>query len=600
MNAHEFLETLAIVLGVAAVTTVVFQRLHQPVVLGYLIAGLLVGPHLPIPLNANTAMVSTLSELGVILLMFAIGLELSIAKLAKVALTAGIIAVIQVGIMISAGFAIGRAFGWTVLESTFAGAAISISSTTIIAKVFEELKVRAALRDLVYGVLIVEDIIAILILATMTTVAGGSGLESVTLAITTGKLLLFLVGMVVIGLLVVPPLMRFVARLARPETTVVASIGLCFTLAHACAAMHYSVALGAFVAGMLISESGEGHAVMHLVTPVRDMFAAIFFVSVGMLIDPGLVLQNWPAVLALSAVVIVGKIVSVTLGSVVTGASFRSSVEAGVSLSQIGEFSFIIVGLGLSLSATRPFLFPVAVAVSAVTTLTTPTLIRRSERLAAALESRLPGAVARFIAFYGAWLERVRAEPPSSTVGAKLRRLVVLLVLDVAVLMGLVLGGGLLHARMESVIATRFGLGDVTAQVAFAGAAGLACLPFVFGVVRLTRALSLTLAGLGEGGGDEDGGEGAPRRPAARAVALAVQVGLLSAIGIAAAATLEPFVPPLLGVALCALVVVLAGVAFWRNARRFDVEVKAGGATVMGALASRIRAEAAEGAPGQH
>jgi monovalent cation:H+ antiporter-2, CPA2 family len=216
--AHEFLKTLAIVLGVAAITTVIFQRLRQPVVLGYIIAGLLVGPHLPLPLNADPETVQTLSELGVILLMFAIGLELNVEKLVRVALTAGVIGVMQVAFMMVAGFVAGRAFGWTQQESIFAGGAIAISSTTIIAKVFEEMKVAPRLREIVYGVLIVEDIIAILLLATMTTISSGTGLDAMTLATTTGKLAGFLLGMVVIGLLVVPRLMRWVVRLGRPET----------------------------------------------------------------------------------------------------------------------------------------------------------------------------------------------------------------------------------------------------------------------------------------------------------------------------------------------------------------------------------------------
>lgn len=578
--AHEFLKTLAIVLGVAAITTIVFQRLRQPVVLGYIIAGLLVGPHLPLPLNADPTTVHTLSELGVILLMFAIGLELNIEKLVRVAPTAGVIGVLQVALMMVAGFVIGRAFGWTQQESLFAGGAIAISSTTIIAKVFEEMKVAPRLREIVYGVLIIEDILAILLLATMTTISSGAGLDAVTLAKTTGKLVAFLVAMVVVGLLVVPRLMRWVVRLRRPETTLVASVGICFGFAFACAAFHYSVALGAFVAGMLISESGEGHTVEHLLMPVRDMFAAIFFVSVGMLIDPVLVYEHWLAVVVLSVVVIVGKIVSVALGGIVTGCGLRTSVQSGISLSQIGEFSFIIVSLGLSLEATRPFLFPVAVAVSAITTLTTPTLIKRSEAAAAAVERRLPRNVTAFISLYSAWLERVRATPASATAAGRVRRQLVLLLVDAGAIVGLLLGGALLHRRAEQAIAERFGLDPMVSQGLFVGAAALVGLPFLLGVVRLTRAIGLTL--VGDGRGDGAG------TPASRPIALAVQLGLLTAVGAAAVAVVEPFVPPGIGVLLFAALVVTAMLAFWRNAKQFDVEVQAGGAVVMGVLKAKL------------
>ncbi|MRG96155.1 cation:proton antiporter [Polyangium spumosum] len=578
-DVHEFLKTLAIVLGVAAITTVVFQRIRKPVILGYLIAGLIVGPHLPLPLNADPTTVRTLSELGVILLMFAIGLELNIAKLVRVAPTAGVIGVLQVALMMFAGVAVGRAFGWTQIESIFAGAAIAMSSTTIIAKVFEELKVAPALRELVYGVLIVEDILAILLLAVMTTVASGSGLDATTLAVTTGKLVAFLVGMVVVGLLIVPKLMRAVVKMGRPETTVVTSIGLCFGLAHACAAMHYSVALGAFVAGVLISESGEGHTVEHLIVPIRDMFAAIFFVSVGMLIDPALALQNWAAVLVLTVVVIVGKVIGVGLGGIVTGCGVRTSVQAGLGLSQIGEFSFIIVGLGATLEVTRPFLFPVAVAVSAITTLTTPALVKRSEAAAKYVDDRVPRRIGAFISLYSAWVERVRKAPRSSTTGARLRRLAVLLVLDAAALVALLVGGGMLRGRIEQAAAAYFGLGPRAAQLLVFTAAALVALPFVFGVVRLTRGIGLAVAGVD--------------RAAARPIALVVQLGLLVAVATVSITAVEPFVPAGLGFLLLVVLVGLAVVAFVRTARQFEVEVQAGGGLVLDLLKSKLGGEGA-------
>ncbi|MDI1429281.1 cation:proton antiporter [Polyangium sorediatum] len=576
-DAHAFLQTLATVLGVAAITTVVFQRIRQPVVLGYIIAGLVVGPHLPLPLNADTSTVQTLSELGVILLMFAIGLELNIEKLVRVAPTAGVIAVIQVALMMCAGVVVGRAFGWTQIESIFAGAAIAISSTTIIAKVFDEMKIDPRLRELVYGVLIVEDILAILLLAVMTTVATGSGLDATTLLLTTGKLVGFLVVMVVAGLLIVPRLMRYVVRLGRPETTIVTSIGICFGFAHACAAMHYSVALGAFVAGVLISESGEGHTVEHLIVPIRDMFAAIFFVSVGMLIEPSLVLENWVAVLVLSVVVVVGKVVGVGLGGIVTGCGIRTSAQAGLSLSQIGEFSFIIVGLGSTLGATRPFLFAVAVAVSAITTLTTPALIRRSEGAARFVEDHVPRRIGTFITLYSAWIERVRTAPAAATTGARLRRLGVLLVLDAAFLVALLVGGGLLHERIQHAAASSLGLSEGASQVLVFAAAALVVLPFVFGIVRLTRAIGLTVAGDTKIG---------------RPVALVVQLGLLVATAAASVTAVEPFVPPGVGMLLLVAIAFIAIVSFWRNARQFELEVQAGGTVVLDVLKSKLAGEA--------
>src|SRR6185436_3775393 len=392
MPAHsvDLLTDLALILCVAAVTTMVFQRLRQPVVLGYLLAGVVVGPHLPVPLFVNEPLTHTMSELGVVLLMFSLGTDFSLRKLIRIAPTAGIVAVIQSSLLIWTGYLVGRAFGWTVYEALFAGAALAISSTTIIVKVFAEQKVTGRLAEIVFGVLIVEDLIAILLLTILTAVASGVGMSAGALALTVGKLAGFLALLLVGGMLIVPRLMRAVVRLHSNETTVVAAVGLSFAFALLARWMGYSVALGAFLAGALVAESGAAKMIEHRIEPVRDVFAAVFFVSVGMLIDPLLVWQNLPAVLVLTAVVIVGNLVGVSVGTFIAGFGVRTSVQAGLSLGQIGEFSFIIAGVGVSLGAVRPFLYPIAVAVSVLTALTTPWLIRGSGRFAAFVDRRLP------------------------------------------------------------------------------------------------------------------------------------------------------------------------------------------------------------------
>ncbi|HEY7600549.1 MAG TPA: cation:proton antiporter, partial [Candidatus Limnocylindrales bacterium] len=274
-DAHEFLKTLTLVLGVAAVTSVLFQRLRQPVVLGYLIAGLLVGPHVAFPLFADPATIQTLSELGVILLMFALGLEFRLAKLVALAPTAGLTALIQCSFMIWLGFVLGRSFGWTPLESIFTGALLAISSTTIIAKAFDEQRVTGKLREFVVGVLIVEDLIAVLLMAALTAASTGSTLSAGELGLTLARLLGFLVTLVVAGLLIVPRAVQSTLRLGRAETTLVACIGLCFGIALLAQSFGYSVALGAFIAGSLVAESGGEKQIAPLVEPVKDVFAAI-------------------------------------------------------------------------------------------------------------------------------------------------------------------------------------------------------------------------------------------------------------------------------------------------------------------------------------
>jgi CPA2 family monovalent cation:H+ antiporter-2 len=313
------------VLCVAAITTVIFQKIRQPVVVGYLLAGLIVGPHITIiPLLADSERIHTLSELGVILLMFALGLEFSVRKLLRLGPTSGFITALQVGFMLWLGYVCGRALGWTPLECIFTGAILSISSTTIVAKAYDETPVPARLRELAFGVLLAEDLTAVVELAVLTTLASGAAVSAPMMTITIARLILFLVAFVGIGFLVVPPLVRMVVKVNRPETTLVASVGICFGFALLAEHAGYSVALGAFLAGSLVAESGESAQIEHLVAPVRDIFGAVFFVSVGMMIDPQLIAQHWIALIVLTLAVIFGKIIGVTFASILSGVGTRT------------------------------------------------------------------------------------------------------------------------------------------------------------------------------------------------------------------------------------------------------------------------------------
>jgi CPA2 family monovalent cation:H+ antiporter-2 len=587
----DFLANLAVVLGVAAVTTMVFQRLRQPVVLGYLLAGLIVGPHLPVPVAANEPLVHTLSELGVILLMFALGLEFSLRKLVRVAPTAGLVALIECSAMVWLGYVLGRAFGWTGYESIFTGALVAISSTTILVKAFAEIGIKGKITEIVFGIVIVEDLVAVLLLAILTAAASGAGLSAGALVKTVARLAGFLVAFVAIGLMLVPRIMRAVVRLDRNETTLVASVGLCFTLALVARAMGYSVAMGAFLAGALVSESGEGDKIRHLVEPVRDVFAAIFFVSVGMLIEPREVLHHAGAVLALTAVVLTGKLVGVSVGSFLAGNGIRTSIQAGLSLAQIGEFSFIIVGVGTSLGVVRGFLYPVAVAVSALTTLTAPWLIRAAGPVAAGIDRRLPRALQTYAALYGSWVDELRTAPPVRSEGARIRRSVLLLVVDVAVIGGVVVGASIGSKHAIVVARAWHGAGPAVAKVVILAAASALLLPFVFGAVRTSRALAQVLARralpLGEAGVDL--GE-APRR----ALVVGVQLTILLATGVPLVALTQPFVPSIPGPLLLAPLVLALAILVWQSAGNLHGHVRAGIEIITQALAAEARSKSAE------
>jgi CPA2 family monovalent cation:H+ antiporter-2 len=584
-DTHAFLASLTVVLAVAAVTTVLFQRFRQPVVLGYILAGLIVGPHVPVPLIADRDIVHTLSELGVILLMFSLGLEFSLPRLIAVAPTAGVTALIQCVVMAWLGYVTGRLFGWTVLESVFTGVLIAISSTTIIAKVFDERRIGGRLRELVVGILLTEDLIAVVSMAILTTVAAGAGVSAATVLPTIGRLALFLLALLLTGMLVVPRFMRVVFELDRAETTLVASVGICFAVAWIAQAAGYSVALGAFLAGSLVAESGRAHDVEHLVQPVRDMFLAVFFVSVGLLIDPALVLAQWRAVVVLTGVVIVGKVVSVSLGAFLTGTGPRLAVQTGMSLAQIGEFSYIIAALGLTLGATREFLYPVAVAVSAVTTLTTPWLIRAAEPVASWVDRTLPPPLQTFVALYGTWVERMRAGPAAER--SQAARAVRLMALDAAVLSALVVGAALGRDRAADAVARAVGIEPEAARVLVVAGAVLLSLPLLVGLWRVAQRLGATLAETAlprtATGVDFDA---APRRSLVTALQLAVTL----VAGFAVLVVTQPFLPGYSGFVLLAVVLVIYGVAFVRSTVDLDSHVQAGSQAVVEALTNYARA----------
>lgn len=569
----EFLANFAVVLCVAGITTVISSRLKLPVIFGYLVAGIIVGPYIPLPLSADPAMVRGLSELGVILLMFSLGLEFRLGKLARVGATSGVIAVIECSVMLWLGYAAGRLFGFSPLESFYAGAIIAISSTTIIIKAFQEARVGGTVSEIVFGVLIAEDLIAILLMTVLTAVSSGGSMTAAGLAATGGRLAAFIVGLLVAGLLVVPRMMRAVVRQRRPETTVVAAVGLCFASALLAHALGYSVALGAFIAGSLVAESGVEKLVQQLVEPVRDIFAAIFFVSVGMLIDPAIVGRHWGIAVAFTLLVVVGKFTGVTFGALLAGRGVRASVQAGMSLAQIGEFSFIIAGIGLSSGATRDFLYPVAVTVSAATTLLTPWLIRGSGAAATRIDRSLPHPLRTFLALYDGWLEQLQSRPKADGGDAAVRIRVRQIALDAIAALVILLGTLLLDARAGRAIASVVPFLAEGGRWIFLAVGFALSLPFLGGALRGIRLLvrMLVAHAMPEAEAGKLDMAAAPRR----ALVVTLQLGVVLLVGLPVLALLQPFITPLQGAALLLFALLLLGTAFWRSATNLEGHIRA-------------------------
>ena len=587
IDSHEFLKNLALVLCVAAATALVFQRLKQPVVFGYLVAGMLMGPHIPVPLVADEAMVRTLSELGVVLVMFSLGLEFSLRQLLKVGPTSGLVALIECSAMLWLGFTAGQLFGWSIRESIFAGAIVAISSTTILVKTFKELRIKGKVTDVVFGVLVFEDLIAILLLALLTALSGGGDVSLAGVATTVGRLAVFLVGLAGVGFLIVPRLVRYVVKLDSPELTLITSVGICFASALLALTFGYSVALGAFLAGSLVAESGQEKSVLHLVEPVRDLFAAIFFVSVGMLIDPRLVAEHWFAVLAFTVLVVVGKTTFVTLGAFLAGFSTRTSVRAGMSLAQIGEFSFIIAGVSLAASAgtSDAPLYTIAVAVSALTSLGTPWMVRASGPAAFYLDRKLPKRMQTFVSLYGSWIEGVRAPRPVEQAGMDpiVKRHLRSLALDAILLIALVIGTHLEVAQLTALLAKATGIAPAWTRLIVLAGAGALAVPVLSVLVHNARSLGSLLANralpqVTKGKLDH---AATPRRT----LVVVLQIFVLAVVGAPVIVITQPFVPVLGSAAVIGVLILLFAFVFWRRATDLYGHTKAGAEIIIMALA---------------
>jgi CPA2 family monovalent cation:H+ antiporter-2 len=405
-SAIELLHDLAVVMIVAGITTILFQRLRQPVALGYIVAGVIIGPHTPpFTLVRNEEAVRTLGDMGIVMLMFSLGLEFSLRKLTRVGISAFGAAALEIALMIWIGYELGRAFGWTFMDSIFLGAMLSISSTTIIVKALAELnKSKEGFAGIIFGILIIEDILAIVLLALLSGFARTGTPHASAVGLEMLKLAVFFAVVLVVGLLFVPRLMDYVDRRGGSEMMLITTLALCFGVALLASMLNYSIALGAFLIGTVVAETRQIHKIAALTGPVRDMFSAIFFVTIGMLIDPPMLLQYAGPIAAISAAVIVGKVATCSFGVFIGGRDVRTSLCVGMGLAQIGEFSFIIATLGLSLNVTDNFLYPIAVAVSAVTTLVTPYLIRAAEPAAAWIERTAPAPVMQSLAVYTAWV----------------------------------------------------------------------------------------------------------------------------------------------------------------------------------------------------
>ncbi|MBF0598266.1 cation:proton antiporter [Faecalibacter rhinopitheci] len=414
MEEHlpKLITDLALILGVGAITTLIFKRINQPLVLGYIIAGFLVGPHFTyLPSVAEEHNVEIWAKIGVIFLLFSLGLEFSFKKLLNVGGSASITALVEIIFIVIIGYFVGQWMGWSNMDSIFLGGLLASSSTTIIIRAFDELGLkRKKFANVVFGILIVEDIVVILLMVMLSTMAVSQQFNGTEMFSSLVKLGFFLAVWFLGGIFVIPSFLRSIKKYLDEETLLILSLGLCLGMVYIADSVGFSIELGAFVMGSILAETIYAEKIEHTLKSVKTLFATIFFVSIGMMIDPASMIEHKWAIIVVTLVTVFGKLIFTTLGALLSGQPLKQSIQVGMSMAQIGEFAFIVAGLGLSLGVTSDFLFPVAVGVSAITTFTTPYLIKSSEATYTLLNRILPQKFINTIDRYSSDTQHIKDE----------------------------------------------------------------------------------------------------------------------------------------------------------------------------------------------
>ena len=477
----DLVHDLALILITAGVVTVLFKWLKQPLVLGYIVAGFLVGPHVHlVPTVIDSENIAVWSEIGIIFLLFALGLEFRLKKLLKVGKTALVAALINMGLMIVLGYFVGSLMGWNAMESLFLGGMISMASTTIIIKAFNDTgQQNERFANIVFGILIIEDIAAILMMVLFSTIAVSRTFEGMQLAGSMLKLVFFMIIWFTVGIYIIPSVFKRLKRYMNDETLLVAAVGLCLGMVLFAHAVGFSAALGAFIMGSIFAETVESKRIERLIDPLRNLFGAVFFVSVGMMIIPEMIAVHIVPILILTLVVLVGRIVFGTLGVLAPGESLKTSMQAGFSLAQIGEFSFIIATLGIKLGVIADFVYPVIVAVSVITTFTTPYGIRYSAPLYLRLEKIIPEKWNKIL------VRRNKSSSPTSVWVKFLQKFFMPLGIYSVITLAVVLLAKMLWIPF---IIEKVGgmLGNVLAAIATV----MVMMPFLYGLIKRRRNIS--------------------------------------------------------------------------------------------------------------
>ncbi|GAB3041180.1 cation:proton antiporter [Oleiagrimonas citrea] len=570
MHDIGFIRDLAIVMLVAGAATLIFHRLRQPALLGYILVGVLIGPHTPGPLVADPRTINDISNLGVVLLMFTLGLEFSVRKLRSVGAGVLVAAVAEVGLMLWFGYSLGEWLGWSRIDALFLAAMVALSSTMVASRMLAEGKLRhQPFARLVVGVLVAEDVMAVVLLTVLTAVALGGTVAADAISVV-WHLGLFVVVGLILGLLLLPRLVDHVAGYGRDEVLLICVLGICFGACLLAASMGFSVALGAFLAGAVVAESRSSGRVVHLVEPLRDMFAALFFVAIGLKIDPAMLYHYIGPALIIAVVVVLGKTFAVSLGVFLTGHDARTSMRTGLSMAQIGEFSFVMATLGVSLGVVSDFIYPVAVAVSVLCMAMSPYLVRSADRIVDGMSRVVPRPMRSLARSYSEWLENLRPVDENAVIAAMFRRFLWHIGVNIALVVTLFVIGAYVNAHNWRFF-SQFGIDRDTRHSVIWACALFLSLPMLIAVYRKSDALGMLLAELGIRERFAGQYTFAIRNVLARIIPLLTLVALALLVVALSSAILPPR-----GVALMLIVAgVLAALVLWRGLVRLHARLQA-------------------------
>ncbi|MBA4388273.1 MAG: cation/H(+) antiporter [Verrucomicrobia bacterium] len=559
MNNFSFLQDLAVVMVAAGIAALVCQWLRQPRVLGFIIAGLIIGPHAHFTFISDNESIMTLGDIGLVFLMFSLGLEFNLRRLMSVGSTTFITALVDVGFMFWLGFVIGRFMGWNTMESVFLGAIICDSSTTVITRILQELgQSRERFAGIVIGATIVEDLIAIVLITLLTGMAISGQVQPDEVMFRVGKLVTFLVAVLLSGVVIFRRVIDYVAKWKSDELLLITVLALCFSVSLVAAKMQFSLALGAFVVGAVIAESRAAERISAFIEPVRNTFGPMFFVAMGMLIDPQVVVHYILPILLLIAAIMIGKVVAGSVGAFLSGNDRETSFRVGCGLAQICEFAIIFAALGRTLKVTSDHVYSIAVSAAVGTIFLNPHLMRYSGRLMHAIDAVVPNSFTGNLSVYTKWYRNAFRGPGNPTIRAIVRRTVVTMIVNICLITAIFVTATVLSKTLPALVSIPEVLGGPPALYWLAGA--LLCIPLYVANIRKLGAMSMLAA-------EMKFPIDSTRPHAAIARALTEKVVFfagIAALGIFTLMLSSALLPPSLSLIILLFVIAIITAVFWK------------------------------------